>query len=133
MIEIPMLPFIRDALEQARCDCTMGDYVLSTDHGRTHIANTTLYEWSCAAAVTVSIDGFEPKRIRSAVETQLAARGISQTVRGRLQSHGITGVQAVHYDGHTYLEEKRDALQVLHDLLNQKSGTVLDIKKRTLA
>jgi hypothetical protein len=30
-----------------------------------------------------------------------------------LQSHGLTGVQARHYDGHDYLPEKRMALETL--------------------
>ena len=45
-------------------------------------------------------------RIRSGVETLLAANGVSQEVRGHLQSHGLTGVQARHYDGHDYMPEK---------------------------
>ena len=53
------------------------------------------------------------KRIRSGVETLLAARGVNREVRGHLQSHGLTGVQARHYDGHDYLAQKRQALAVL--------------------
>jgi hypothetical protein len=59
------------------------------------------------------IEGFKLKRIRSGVETLLAANGISREIRGHLQSHGLTGVQARHYDGHDYMPEKRKALEVL--------------------
>jgi hypothetical protein len=47
----------------------------------------------------------------------LAANGISREVRGQLQSHGLTGVQARHYDGHDYMREKRDALELLLNVL----------------
>ena len=49
----------------------------------------------------------------------LAASGVPKEIRGRLQSHGISGVQATHYDGHDYLPEKRKALATLHKLLNE--------------
>jgi hypothetical protein len=50
-----------------------------------------------------AIAGFQLKRIRSGIETLLAARRVSREVRGHLQSHGLTGVQARHYDGHDYM------------------------------
>ena len=60
-----------------------------------------------------AIEDFQLKRIRSGVETLLAANGVSREVRGHLQSHGLTGVQARHYDGHDYMPEKRQAIEVL--------------------
>jgi hypothetical protein len=53
------------------------------------------------------------KRIRSGIETLLAAAGVPRDVRGHLQSHGLTGVQARHYDGHDYMSEKRQALGIV--------------------
>lgn len=47
------------------------------------------------------------------VNTLLAAQGVSREVRGHLQSHGLTGVQARHYDGHDYMPEKRKAIEIL--------------------
>jgi hypothetical protein len=41
----------------------------------------------------------------------LAAQGVSREVQGHLQSHGLTGVQARHYDGHDYMREKCRALE----------------------
>ena len=72
----------------------------------------TLAGWA-RALVGDSIKGVQLKRIRSGVETLLAAQGVSREVRGHLQSHGLTGVQARHYDGHDYLPQKRHALAVL--------------------
>lgn len=55
------------------------------------------------AIVGDGIEGFQVKRIRSGIETLLAAQGISREVRGHPQSHGLSGVQARHYDGHDYM------------------------------
>ena len=80
------------------------------------MAATTLSRWAVEAAA--DIPDFQAKRIRSGVETILAAAMISTEIRGRLQSHGISGVQARHYDGHDYLEQKLSALKTLFGLLD---------------
>lgn len=98
-----------------------GEFALSTDGGQTHIAAETLSNWAVEAAV--AIPGFKTKRIRSGVETMLAGAGVSQEIRGRLQSHGISGVQNRHYDGHEYMDEKRGALRILFKLLNAPTKT----------
>lgn len=54
---------------------------------------------------------FELRDIRRTTETMLAAAKVSKDVRAQLQSHGISGVQAKHYDQHDYNEEKRFALE----------------------
>lgn len=94
-------------------------------------------EWEGAAGIeqvhqtTVSIwarthGGVQAKRVRSTVETMLAAAGVSAEIRGRLQSHGISGVQARHYDAHDYMREKLTALEtwgcILKDALARPSG-----------
>jgi hypothetical protein len=86
-------------------------FAISTDGGKTHLAATTLSRWAVAAAT--DIENFQAKRIRSGVETLLASLKISSDIRGRLQSHGISGVQARHYDAHDYVDEKRHALETL--------------------
>ena len=92
-----------------------GIYAISTDKGVTHLAATTLSAWAVEAS---GQPDFQAKRIRSGVETLLASARISSDIRGRLQSHGIAGVQARHYDGHDYMDEKRQALETLHRLLD---------------
>jgi hypothetical protein len=47
----------------------------------------------------------------------LARLKVSKDTRGHLQSHGISGVQARHYDGHDYMDEKRGALLLLFKTL----------------
>jgi integrase len=110
------------AATQALKECeASGEFALSTDKGETHIAGTTLSGWA-VEAVKGKIESFQAKRLRSGVETLLASAGLSREVRGRLQSHGIAGVQARHYDGHDYMPEKRHALETLQRLLEQKDG-----------
>ena len=41
----------------------------------------------------------------------MAAIGFSVDLRGQLLSHGLGGVQAVHYDKHSYLPKKTAALE----------------------
>lgn len=89
-----------------------GEFAISTTAGKRPISVRTLAGWALAI-VGDSIEGFQLKRIRSGVETLLAAHGVTREIRGHLQSHGLTGVQARHYDGHDYLLQKRKALTVL--------------------
>lgn len=96
-----------------------GAYAISTDKGETHLSAITLSAWAVQSS---ALPDFQTKRIRSGLETLLASARIISDIRGRPQSHGITGVQARHYDGHDYLEEKRQALETLHRLLEAPGG-----------
>jgi integrase len=108
---------------KALAECApAGNWALSTDGGTTHLAATTLSKWAAEVASAAGIEGFTAKRIRSGIETLLASARVSQEHRGRLQSHGVSGVQARHYDGHEYMEEKREALLTLQRLLDGKAG-----------
>lgn len=118
------VPLIDEAAKALSACKPTGEFALSTDEGITHLAATTLSSWAMEAA-SDQIAGFKAKRIRSGVETLLASAGVSQDIRGRLQSHGIAGVQARHYDGHDYIPEKRQALETLHRLLEQRTSTTL--------
>ncbi len=114
---VPLIPLAAAALAECK---PKGIYAISTDEGVTHIAATSLSRWAVEAAP--GIQGFQTKRIRSGVETLLASAKVSVDYRGRLQSHGISGVQARHYDGHDYMDEKRQALETLFKLLNAPEG-----------
>ena len=107
--QLPLISGVAQALAVFGRD---GEFVISTTAGKKAISCRTLAGWA-HDIVGTSIDGFQLKRIRSGVETLLAAKGVSREVRGHLQSHGLTGVQARHYDGHDYMLEKRRALEVL--------------------
>ncbi|MGE4238694.1 tyrosine-type recombinase/integrase [Hydrogenophaga sp.] len=124
------VPLTKEAARALK-DCEpAGVFALSTDGGETHLAATSLSAWAVEAAGD-TIPDFQAKRIRSGVETMLASAGVSQEIRGRLQSHGISGVQARHYDGHDYLAEKRKALTTLHKLLTQpEASNVTPIRRK---
>jgi integrase len=116
-----------DAAAAALRECNpMGAYAISMNGGKSRLGERTISDWACAAGV--GIDGFQAKRIRSGVETLLASARISADTRGRLQSHGISGVQARHYDGHHYLDEKREALETLFTLLEGSSNNVIQLR-----
>lgn len=53
---------------------------------------------------------FELRDLRRTCETMLAALGVSSDIRAQIQSHGLGGIQARHYDRHSYALEKRAAL-----------------------
>jgi integrase len=106
------VPIIKAAVRDLQAFERDGDYVFSTTKGVKPISGTTLSGWA-AQVVGDSIDGFQLKRVRSGVETLLAANRISREIRGHVQSHGLTGIQARHYDGHDYMLEKWEALDVL--------------------
>ncbi len=122
---VPLTPLAAAALLECR---PQGTYAISTSAGETHLSAITLSRWAVEAA-GATIPDFQTKRIRSGVETLLASARISSDVRGRLQSHGIAGVQARHYDGHDYLPEKLQALETLFRLLDaSEEGNVVQFK-----
>jgi integrase len=53
---------------------------------------------------------FQLRDIRRTCETMMAAIGVSKDIRAQIQSHGLGGVQALHYDRHDYATEKSEAL-----------------------
>lgn len=107
---VPLVPLAREAVRELQSEC--GEFAISTTGGKKPISVRTMASWA-NDIVGDAIAGFQLKRIRSGVETLLAAKGVSREVRGYLQSHGQTGVQVRHYDGHDYMVEKRRALEAM--------------------
>lgn len=104
--------------EAALSDCKPGSgFALSTDEGKTHLAATTLSKWAKEAAG--EIKNFSAKRIRSGVETLLSKKGLSREIRGHLQSHGISGIQSIHYDANDFMPEKLTALEILFHTIDK--------------
>lgn len=106
------IPLVKLAREDLALPKREGEFAISTTAGKKPISVRTLAGWA-NGMVAKSIEGFQLKRIRSGIETLLAAKGVSREVRGHLQSHGLTGVQARHYDGHDYMPEKLGAIGIL--------------------
>jgi hypothetical protein len=70
-------------------------------------------------AAKIGNEPFDLRDIRRTAETMLAGLGVSRDIRAQLLSHGISGVQAQHYDRHEYLKEKHGALLKWERLLNR--------------
>ncbi len=68
------------------------------------------------------------------METLLAAHRISREIRGHVQSHGFTGIQARHNDGHDCMLEKREAPDVLaRELTSRAAGAKATQPRRKAA
>ena len=59
---------------------------------------------------SIQAEHFNLRDVRRTCETMLAGLGVSRDVRAQLLSHGVSGVQAIHYDRYSYADEKRSAL-----------------------
>lgn len=70
----------------------------------------------------LKIERFDLRSVRRSIETMLARLGISRDVRAQLLSHGLTGVQQVHYDRHSYMQEKRRALEAWETALHSDAA-----------
>jgi integrase len=111
-----VVPLLAKAAAALREFPRAGEFVITTSGGRLPIEPSTASNWA-HQTVAEAIPGFQLKRVRSGVETLLASQGVSREIRGHLQSHGLTGVQYRHYDGHDYLPEKRRALEFLFEAI----------------
>jgi integrase len=98
--------------------------------GGAEVADTTPGKRCRQISEEMGGEAFDLRDIRRTVETQLAGLGISRDVRANLLSHGLGGVQAVHYDRHDYINEKRSALVAWEShLLEQASRKVVPIRQ----
>lgn len=89
---------------------TMESVWLFSVHGKVPISETTPGKRATEICAAMKCEPFDLRDIRRTVETMLAGMGISRDTRAQLLSHGISGVQAAHYDRHSYTDEKRAAL-----------------------
>lgn len=133
---VPLVGEARDvaarlAVQAARLGCP---WLFSTD-GKTHVRQETLGAAAQGVARAMVKAGevaatFQLRDIRRSVETLLASAGVSREVRAQLQSHGLSGVQARHYDRHDYAREKTEALRRLHAMLTdaEPAATVIPLR-----
>lgn len=116
-----IVPMAKVAMESLIACKPTGEYAFSTDGGKTHIDEITMSKWAKEFAANLPITDFATKRLRSGVETVLSGKAkINKETRGRLQSHGIGGVQNASYDAYDYMDEKLDAVEKLYKLLEAK-------------
>ncbi|MGB4912108.1 MAG: integrase family protein [Candidatus Dechloromonas phosphoritropha] len=84
--------------------------LLFSSTGSTQMVETTPGKCVSAISKAMKREAFDLRDIRRTCETMLAGMGINRDTRAQLLSHGLSGVQAAHYDRHTYTDEKRAAL-----------------------
>ena len=97
------------AKQEGRAPELAGLWLFST-HGRVAMNPETVSNRAAEVCAGIGGEAFNVRDIRRTVETMLAGLGISKDTRAQLLSHGISGVQAAHYDRHSYADEKRAAL-----------------------
>jgi integrase len=77
-------------------------------------------------------EGFQMRDLRRTCETMLAALSVSSDIRAQVQSHGLGGVQARHYDRHNYMAEKRATLEMwnqnLEALVSGRAEAIIQIR-----
>lgn len=83
---------------------------LFSTHGTVAMAQETPGKRVVEICAAMGGESFDLRDIRRTCETMQAKMGISKDIRAQLLSHGISGVQAAHYDRHDYLNEKRAVL-----------------------
>lgn len=133
--DVPLLPEAFDAMK-AMAPQRVGPFLFTVTAGETGAVYSTVQHRMRKVADAMEAAGelekglFTPGDLRRTVETRLAAAGVSVDVRAQLQSHGLGGVQARHYDRHDYLAEKREALETLHRLLTSEGGTVVPMRRK---
>jgi integrase len=115
-----LLPIHDDLMPVIRRRLAQTDDVVSplfSTHGRVPLRKETVGLFVGEIAKAMQKAGelergpFSMRDLRRTAETHMAALGISSDVRAQIQSHGLGGIQARHYDRHDYMPEKRAALE----------------------
>lgn len=108
---------------------------LFSTHGKVGMAFTTPGKRAAEICAGMKGEHFDLLDIRRTVETMLASMGISRDTRAQLLSHGISGVQAAHYDRYSYMDEKRTALVAWETRLEEietgkKATNIVSMKRK---
>lgn len=127
---VPLLPETLAAIDAM---CPGAGFVFSVSGGKlgaSYKAIDDLLKPVVAAMQTAgeAVSSFTLGDLRRTVETRLAAAGVPESARAQLQSHGLSGVQQRHYDRHSYLDEKRAALDTLLHLCNGQAAQVIALR-----
>lgn len=134
--DVPLIKAAQEALAEMRGEAPAGDHLFTLTQGLTAITYESLRDWVVIVRAEMAEAGelpggaFTVGDLRRTVETRLAADGIGIETRAQLQSHGLGGVQARHYDRHKYLDEKHAALEALHRLVTGSSTKATPIRRK---
>ena len=96
-----------------------GSLWLFSSQGKAQLVETTPGKRATAISKEMKGEAFDLRDIRRTCETMLAGMGINRDTRAQLLSHGLSGVQAAHYDRHSYTNEKRNALTAWEQRLDE--------------
>ncbi|ADH85951.1 tyrosine-type recombinase/integrase [Desulfurivibrio alkaliphilus] len=130
-----VLPLLPEALEAIDAITGGGEFVFSCDGGLTPIHNAYLNDQikkvraAMEAAGELEKGPFTAGSIRATIETRLAAKPyrVGSDVLAHLLSHGMGGIQARHYQHHNFFDEKLEALEKLHRMLEGQAEPVAEI------
>lgn len=129
---VPLLPAALDAIDRITGG---GEYVFSCDGGKSPIHMAYLNDLAKAICQKMKDAGelegapFTAGTIRATIETRLIAKPyrVSSDVLAHLLSHGMGGVQQKHYQHHDFFEEKREALEKLQRMVEDKPEPVAEV------
>jgi len=135
---VPVIEAAQEAMQAMRGGA-LGAHVFTVTAGESGAVYSTV-QHRLREVVEAMLDAGELEKgaftvgdLRRTVETRLSGEGVSREVRAQLQSHGLGGVQARHYDRHDYLSGKRAALETLHRLLTGEVARVTPIRRKATA
>jgi integrase len=110
---VPLTERVQRIIQSAPQPHSEAGWAFTTD-GRSALRPETVSaavtEYSAWLEEHAKVKPFTARDLRRTCETRLAELGVSKDIRAQLLSHGISGVQAKHYDRWAYLPEKREAL-----------------------
>jgi hypothetical protein len=132
---VPLLPDAEAAIDAMRGPAPAGPYLLTFTGGESGADDSRARREVSAIAAALVARGdvtapFTLGDLRRTVETRLAEARVPADVRAHLQSHGLGGVQARHYDRYDRAPEVRAALETLHRILTGNGATVRPFRRR---
>lgn len=131
---VPLLPAAEAAITAMR-QPAKGPYLLTFTGGESGADDSRARRELATIAAALVARGevaapFTLGDLRRTVETRLAEARVPADVRAHLQSHGLGGVQARHYDRYDRAPEVRAALETLHRILTGTGATVRPFRRR---
>jgi integrase len=95
---------------------------LFSTFGKVALSTFTAGKRCAQICAGMNVEPFDLRDIRRTCETMLAKKKITKEVRAHLLSHGLGGVQDIHYDKHDYMDEKSAALSIWEAHLAELTG-----------
>lgn len=145
---VPYGPRARQIIDEllTACRTEKREYLFVKDIGSvagqvsatSKLVNAACIEITANAAANglTDVKPFRMGDLRRTCETMLAPI-VAKDIRAQLLSHGVSGVQATNYDRHTYLDEKRTAINTwerkLAEIAGGKKKAILQTKSKVAA